>query len=164
MAVRAEFANGKEEIQSPDNIVDLGKRSVFAVDHGIGSGALFGEVHHGIRLKFSDRSSEKIVIADIADKLLNGFAGELLPYTKAVGKWPDRGDVCAPSSVIPLAAEKIIISMTNGLASTNTERWPTRNIHLHPERPSSFFPLEAILEIQVTGAENDRPNSAWTPN
>src|SRR5215469_10614589 len=51
MAIGQELAHGKEHVQRANDVVHLRKHGVFAVDHRVRRGALFGEVDNGLRPK-----------------------------------------------------------------------------------------------------------------
>jgi hypothetical protein len=63
----------------PDDVVHLREHRMFAVDHGIGSGALLGKMDHCLGFEALDDRGEKVVLHHIADKEFNGLARKLLP-------------------------------------------------------------------------------------
>ena len=51
VAIGLKLAQCEEQIQRAHDVVHLREHRMFAVDHGIGSGALFGEMDDGFRLE-----------------------------------------------------------------------------------------------------------------
>ncbi len=80
----------EEEVQRSDDIVDLRKYGVLAVDHRIRRRPLLGEVNHRIRLEGLDHAGQEIVVVHVADKQLDGLSGEFLPDTQPVRQGLDR--------------------------------------------------------------------------
>ena len=98
----------EKHIQRANNVVDLGVHRVVAVNHGVGSGALFGEVDDGFRLEIFDDVAEEFVVADIADVGFDGAAGEAVPGAEAVGERADGSESLRAQLVIPLAADEVV--------------------------------------------------------
>ena len=108
MAVGLELAEGEEEIERADDVVHLGEDGVLAVDHRIGRGALLGKMDHGVGAHGFDGGSEKIVVGDIAGKLVDVLAGQLAPDAQAFGQGLNGGQSLNAQFMVPLAAGKIV--------------------------------------------------------
>jgi len=67
VAIGLEFAQSEKKIQRADNVVDLGEDGVAAVNHGVGSRALFREMDDGFRLEIFDHIAEEFVVSDVAN-------------------------------------------------------------------------------------------------
>src|SRR5580704_7386217 len=66
VAIGLQFPQGEEKIQGADYVVDLGVNGVAAVNHGVGGGALFGEMDDRLGLEIFDYVAEEFEVADIA--------------------------------------------------------------------------------------------------
>ena len=63
-----EFAQREQQVQRADHVVHLGEDRMFAVDHGIGRRALFGEMDDRFGFEGLDGAGEKVVVRDVADE------------------------------------------------------------------------------------------------
>ena len=93
VAVGLELAQREQQVQRAHHVVHLGEDRVLAVDHGIGRGALLGEMNHGVRLEVLDRGGEKVVVGHVADEELDVLSGDLLPTRKR----SERGESASAS-------------------------------------------------------------------
>src|SRR5580698_3011685 len=108
VAIGLEFAEGEKKIQRADYVVDLRVDGVAAVDHGVGSGALFGEMDDGFGLEISYEGAEEFVVGDVAYVGFDGAAGEAVPGGEAVGERADGSEGLGAQLVIPLAADEVV--------------------------------------------------------
>ncbi len=89
MAVGPQFFEREQEIQGSDDVVDLRKYRMFAVDHRIGRRPLLGIMNHCIRLEIFDDAGKKFVVVYIADEKPDGFARKFMPDAQTVGEGLD---------------------------------------------------------------------------
>src|SRR5579863_3198680 len=108
VAIGLEFTQSEQQIQGADHIVDLGKHRMFAIDHGIRSGTLFGEMHDRFRFDGFNGGREEVVIHDIADEEIDLLAGKFLPNLQAIGKRADRGQGLHAQLKVPLPADEVV--------------------------------------------------------
>jgi hypothetical protein len=108
VTIGLKFAQGEQQIQRANDVVYLSEHRMFAVDHGIRSGALLGKVHNRFGFEILYYVGEKIVFRYIADKELNDISGEFPPNSKAIGQRTDGRKGLHAKFVVPLAAAKII--------------------------------------------------------
>ena len=98
MAIRQKLTHREQHVQRAHDIVHLGENGVLAVNHRIGSGALFGKVHDRFRLKTLRRGQQEIVVGNIADEHVDGLTGETAPRSQAILSGRIGVSVWAPSS------------------------------------------------------------------
>src|SRR5208282_1084643 len=108
VAIGLQFAEGEKQIQRADYVVDLGVDGVAAVNHGVGGGALFGEVDDGLGFETLDEVAEEFVVSDVADVGFDGAAGEAVPGAETVGEGPDGSESLRAQLVVPLAADEVV--------------------------------------------------------
>src|SRR5581483_591154 len=108
MAIGLKFLDGEKYIQGANYIIHLREHSMLAVDHGVGSGTLFGEVHHGFGLKGFDDRTQEFIVGYIADKRFDGFSGKAAPGTEALRKRSDGSKRHGSEFVVPKTTEKVI--------------------------------------------------------
>src|SRR4029077_20483483 len=101
VTVRQEFADGEKHVQCSDDVVDLAEYGMLPVDHRIGSRALFREMDHRFRLEGIQRRSEKIVLGNVTNELLDGLACQVLPDPDAVRQRTNRGQRLRAKFVVP---------------------------------------------------------------
>ena len=75
VAIGPEFAQREQQVEGSHDVVDLGEDRMFAVDHRVRRGPLFGEMHHGVGRKRSHHRGNEIIVGDIAGQELDGLAG-----------------------------------------------------------------------------------------
>jgi hypothetical protein len=98
----------KRKIQRADDVVHLCVDGVAAVDHGVGSGALFGEVDDCFWFETFDHVAEEFVVGDVAYVGFDRQAGEAVPGAEAVRERADGSEGLGAQLVIPLAADKVV--------------------------------------------------------
>ncbi len=108
VAIGTELPHGEQKIERADYIIYLSKDRVLAVDHRIGSGALFRKMDHGVRRVSAHQRRHEIVVGDISGKKLDGLPGQLPPGPKSFGHRPDRRQSLHAQFIIPLAPRKVI--------------------------------------------------------
>src|SRR5690348_3409846 len=108
MAVALEFTDDKENVESADYVVHLREDSMPAVDHGIRSRALFGEVHDRLRLESSEHRGKKLVIGHISDERFDLPSREAIPGSQAVRQRTDGCERGCAQFVIPQSTTEII--------------------------------------------------------
>ena len=79
-----------------------------AVNHGVGSGALFGEMDDGLGFEIFDDVAEEFVVGNVADVGFDGSSGEAVPGGKAVGEGADGSESLRAQLVVPLAAYEVV--------------------------------------------------------
>lgn len=79
MTVRRTHLDGKEDVDSADDIVLLREDSTRAVDHGVRRRALLAKVHDCIWLERLEGLREELEIADVAHLQVDVLARDLPP-------------------------------------------------------------------------------------
>ena len=108
MTIRRKLTDGKQDVQSPYNVIDLGENSMLAVNHRIGSGALLREMNYRIRFEGFERRSQKIVIGNVADEQLDGLTRNVLPDPDAVRQRTNRSQRLRAKFMVPEPPQKVI--------------------------------------------------------
>src|SRR5258708_7590366 len=108
VAVPQEFTDGEKYIQCTDDIVHLSEDGMLAVDHRIGSRALFREMHHGFGLERVQRGGKKVVIRHVANEHFNGLAGQVLPHPDAIRQRTNRSERLRSKLVIPQPPQLVV--------------------------------------------------------
>src|SRR5487761_1815889 len=65
VAVGGQVADGEEQVEGADHVVDLGLDGTAAADHRVGGGALLGEVDHRIRLGDADEHLHRRSVTEV---------------------------------------------------------------------------------------------------
>ena len=81
---------------------------MFAVNHGIRSRALLGEMDHCLRLEILDQRGEKVVLHHISHKEVDPISGQLLPDSETIGKRENWRKGLHTKFVVPLPPREII--------------------------------------------------------
>jgi hypothetical protein len=81
---------------------------MFAVDHGIRSGALLGKMDYGLWREIFNDGGEKVVLSYITHKELNGISGQLFPGSETIGKRENWRQGLHTKLVVPLPPREII--------------------------------------------------------
>ena len=92
----------------PTTLFTCGEYGMFPVDHGEGSGALFGKMDDCLGLKLLNRGEQKVVIRHITNKELNASSGQARPGSESIGKRENGSKSLGAKFVVPLTANKII--------------------------------------------------------
>src|SRR5436309_3157970 len=108
MTIRQKLTDGKQDVQSPYNVIDLGENSMLAVNHRIGSGALLREVNYRLRFEGLECRNQKIVIGNIADEQLDGLTRSVLPDPDTVRQRTNRSQRLCAKFMVPKAPQKVI--------------------------------------------------------
>jgi len=98
----------EEQVERPDDVVHLREHRVFAVDHGVGRGALLGEVDDDIGLEGGDRLREGGVARHVGDEDGHRVARERLPHLDPLVERPDGREALDSELVVPQAAREVV--------------------------------------------------------
>src|SRR5713226_8281515 len=161
--IRQEFADGEKDVQCSDDVVDLREDGVLAVNHRVGSRALFREVDHRFRLEGLERGSEKVVVGNVADEQFDGFAGQVLPDPDAIRQRANRSQRLRAKLVVPKAPQKVVNDGNRMAPLRQIESCRPTAIAVPTEHGNLHVPSSGLLSFRISTASrpaNDSPSSA----
>src|SRR5579863_202253 len=108
VAVGLKFLDGEQYVEGSDDIVYLAKDGVAAVDHGVRSGPLLGEMDHRLRRKLLHDFSQEFIVENISDGELDLLTCDSLPSAESLGQGANGRESLRAQFVIPGTAMKTI--------------------------------------------------------
>ncbi len=108
MAVGLELAQREEQVQRPDQVVDLGEGGVLAVDHGIRRRPLLGEMDDGVGLEVANVGRKESEVGHVAHKKVDDVAGKIFPDLQTIAQRANGRQGLDAEITVPLPADKAV--------------------------------------------------------
>jgi hypothetical protein len=106
--VGVDLGDRVQEIQGADDVVGLGVDGVRLVDHGVGCGALLGEVHDGVGGEGADGVGGELGVAQVSDVTGDVLAGQLRPRGQPDRQGLDRHQALDPELLVVATAGEVV--------------------------------------------------------
>ena len=135
---RITLGDGVQQVEGAHHVVDLGVDGVLAVDHGVGSGTLLGEVHDRLGLETLERAVHEDGISQIADEGIELETRHFFPHPDTVMKLADGNEAVHPHLVVVLPANEIVdhthvVSPTRQVQRRRPSQIPVTTEHEDPQ-------------------------------
>jgi len=105
---RVDLANGEEDVEVADDVVDLRVDGVRAIDHRVRSRSLFPEVDNGFGHERAERRGEELVLGEVANRVCDAPTGQVTPHRRPPVEIGDRHETRRPKFLVVVAAHKIV--------------------------------------------------------